>query len=194
MLDIATLRAAALPPEHLRTWHAYVAAVDAGTRRTSLDLAGALLDALDAGPVEERERFAHWLTVTLLDRSEGWFGQFGGGLTRGPSGMHRPLDWALSTHPLLTRAVVPHVLAECEVEPHGRPVRWLFQCLTGLAFRLPPTERAGLEETFERLCGPGAEPSDALLLAAERDPDARRWAVQLASGAASAVMRVETPD
>ena len=192
MIDVGTLRAAALPPLLLGTWHAYVQAVDDGVRRKALALCSELLDELDAGPAEDRERFARWLTVTLLDRSEGWMGQFGGGMTPGPTGYRRSLDWALSTHPLLSRVVVPHVLAACETEPRGRPVRWLYQCLLGQAWRLPPPDRERLEEAQARLCGPGADLGALLVLAGEHDPDARRWAEELES-VGSAVMRVEHP-
>lgn len=193
MIDVGTLRGAALPPPLLELWHAYVQAVDDGTRRESLALVATLLDELDVGPAEERARFAEWLTVTLLDRSEGWNGQFGGGMTPGPTGYRRRLDWALSAHPLVSRVVVPYVLAECEAEPSGRPVRWLYQCLLGQAWRLTPPDRARLDDALERLCGSGAVLGDLLVLAGERDPDARRWAEELAA-VGSAVLRVEHPE
>ena len=51
----------------------------------------------------------------------------------------------------------------------GRQLRWLWQALVGLKWRLQADVRSDLDATLRSVCGPDAEPIDALRLAAIND-------------------------
>lgn len=177
VIDRRFLDEADLPDALGASWGEYLDASERGLRKEALALATGLVDVLDAGPAEERERFAHWLTVALLDRSQHWHGQFGGGLTPTSDGYVLELGWALAVFPLTTRVVIPYVIEQALAERGGWPVRWLFQS-AWLAYRLPPRVQQEIEQIIVALCGDG-EPISALRLAARTDADARRWVNEL---------------
>lgn len=179
MIDRPFLDEAELPEALATTWAEYLDASERGLRAEALALASGLVDALDAGPADERERFAHWLTVALFDRSEQWRGQFGGGLTPTADGYALELGWALAVFPFTSRVVVPYVIEQALAERGGRRARWLFQA-AWLAYRLPPAIQREVGHTIETLCGDG-EPLSALRLSAKTDVDARRWVSELDS-------------
>jgi hypothetical protein len=118
-------------------WLDYVDAWDSGRRRDALAMAEAVTVSLEDLDDVQRKLFGEWLCERLFDDSEGWHGQFGGGLKYLDGGYDRPIDYALSTYPLTSRVVIPYL---CAARPQGdgRSLRWLYQCLIGLSCRLPP--------------------------------------------------------
>lgn len=166
--------------ELVRTWTACIDAWASGRRRDALGLADALVSGLDNLQREQRDLFAVWLCEGLFDEGRGWLGQFGGGLAYDDGAFSRPVEYALSINPFSTRVVVPY-LSAASPERHGHALRWLYQALIGLAYRVPPDSRAELEATMRSICGPDADPLDVLREAAVEDEFARQWLEELDS-------------
>lgn len=158
----------------VRTWLACIDAWASGQRGAALGHAEGLLSDLEGRQDEQRAAFAGWFCERLFDDSDAWAGQFGGGLAYEHGGFNRPIEYALSMNPFTTRLVVPY-LSVAALERHGHALRWLWQALSGLAYRVPPAARAELERTMRSVSGPEAEPLDVLRRAAAKDEGARKW-------------------
>lgn len=178
-VEKARLEEPPLPGGLAATWHDCLDAWLEGQRRVALARAEALVVGLDELKSDDRDRFALWLCQRLFDESRAWRGQFGGGLSPTEAGFQRPVDWALSLHPLTTGVAVPYVVAACNRGEMGASLRWLYQCLVGLASRLTPGDREKLDATLWATCGPDATPKDALMTAAKTDLLARPWLARL---------------
>jgi hypothetical protein len=179
MSETPNLVGAPLPDALRAEWAGYLHAVRDGRREQALAGVRQIVTELGGLDAEARERFGHWLCTTLFDRSEGWNGRFGGGLTfRNSHYLYdRPMGFALSTYPLTSAVVVPHVVAHAA--EGGRFLRWLYQCHIGLYFRLTPDLRAELDAALAATCGQDAVPLTALEQAARSDERARVWLAHL---------------
>lgn len=164
----AAINSPPLPEPLLTQWRDYLDACESGLRAQYLRLAGVVAEHIAEATPADRASFGRWLCVRLFDDSEGWRGQYGGG------GTGRPLEFALANHALVTGVVLPHLRAEL-VQPDGRALRWLFQALVGLSWRLPPPLAAELRDMFGERFGKDADPIEALRVAASEDVTARRW-------------------
>ena len=192
-MDRNELAAPPLPTGLLEQWHGCLDAWTSGRRPDALSAASAVAAGVGDLDAVQRDGFSRWLCERLFDRSGAWLGQFGGHL-RGPDGeQERPLEYALSLHPLLVDVVVPHLTRSATADG-GRDVRWLFQAVTGLSQRLTPAEQASLAAAVVELCGPDRPPLDVLRLAAATDERAGRWLAQFeASDSFNDVLRQGPP-
>lgn len=155
-------------------WCALLDAWESGLRRDALSLAEVLTASLSALEDDQRERFAEWFCERLFDEGSGWYGQFGGGLRPVAGRFERPLDYALSMQPFTACVVVPYLARVCQ-EGSAHHLRWLYQCLIGMRFRMPPAVGAEVDAALETICGAGATPLEVLRRAALDDDRARRW-------------------
>lgn len=173
-MDRTDLAAPPLPPGLAEQWVGCLGAWASGRRPDALAAADALVTGVDHLDAVSRDVFCSWLCERLFDGGGAWLGQFGGNL-RGPDGeRERPLEYALSLHPLLAEVVVPYLVRTAPVEL-GRPARWLFQAVTGLSQRLTPQEQRQLGAVVAEVCGPDAPPLEVLRAAAAGDERARSW-------------------
>ena len=115
--DIA---AAPLPPGQVSdAWGSYLAFWRQGIRSDALAAANRFVDSLKHSGADTSAEFARWLCVLLFDESDFWAGQWGGGLTRGKNGWHRPMAPVLTVHPLSVRVTLPYLLSSLPT-----PDRW----------------------------------------------------------------------
>lgn len=171
-MDRRRLDAPPLSELLLGMWRCFLHAWDDGRRREALLLADELTASLEAVEPADRERFGWWLCERLFDDGTGWRGQSGGGLSYRDGKWQRPVEYALSVNPLTSRIVVPHLARVCNSNA-GPQLRWLWQALVGLKWRLQSDVRSALDATLRSVCGADAEPIDALQLAAINDTRAR---------------------
>jgi hypothetical protein len=130
------------------------------------------LDLLVAAGPERFAAFARWVCSVLFDDSDWWAGQWGGGLSLRDGRWERPVEPALTVHPIAVRALLPYLISGLSAGD-GRHLRWVYQFAVGQAYRLPPRERQQLRAAIEARCGIG-EPPVALLRHAGNDALARR--------------------
>jgi hypothetical protein len=162
-----------LPDESLAAgWRAYLALWSAGRRREALASVGSFVDHLDNAGPHACATFALWWCELVFDRSEHWAGQWGGGLTRCGDRWERPVESALTVHPIALRVVLPYLLDKV-ADDHGRHLRWVYQFAVGQGYRLPPPAQRQLWSAIEARSGPGAAPIDLLRHAVD-DPVAQR--------------------
>lgn len=162
-----------LPDEPLAAeWRAYLALWSAGRRREALASVRSFVDQLEGAGPQAGAIFALWWCELLFDRSEHWAGQWGGGLALREGRWEKPVEFALTVHPIALRVVLPYLLGRVAVE-RDRHLRWAYQFTVGQGNRLPPPARRSLWSAIESRCGPGAAPIDLLRHAVD-DPDARR--------------------
>lgn len=165
--------AAPLPAGRVNdAWVSYLASWRQGTRTDAQRAANRFVDWLSDSGADTRAEFARWLCALLFDESDFWAGQWGGGLTRGKDGWHRPVAPVLTVHPLNVRVTLPYLLSSLS-NPDSRHLRWAYQFTVGQSYRLPPAERRRWRESLEALCGPGFAPIE-LLRRAQSDALARR--------------------
>jgi hypothetical protein len=130
------------------------------------------VDLLDAANGDVTAAFAEWLCGLVFDRSEFWFGEWGGGFILDGDVWQRPAAPALTVHALSVRVVLPYLIAS-RTDEGGPHTRWLYQFAVGQGYRLTPREQQRLRSAIEDRCGAGAAPIALLRLAAE-DPVAQR--------------------
>lgn len=180
-MELTDLAEPPLPHDLRAVSRASLEAWDTGRRRDVLNLAAVITTSLDEMGNGPKERFSVWLCERLFDGGDGWWGQFGGGLSLQDGQYYRPIEYALSVNTLTSRVVVPHVLRGCD-DGDSRTLRWLWQCIVGLGFRLQPDVRSDLDTALRTICGPQATPVDALRRAAVADERARTWLRDLERG------------
>ncbi len=172
-LSVEDLRRSPQPDGPCRVaWFAYVAAWDDGRRSDAHAALAELVDQLAVGPSAVAGGFARWVCELLFDRGEWLAGQWGGGTVLRNGGWRRPAGFALTSHLLSTRVVLPYLLTALP-ESRTPDVRWLYQYALGQMYRLPPAESRRLRSAIEEHCG--SADLTGLLRCVPADPVAQRW-------------------
>jgi hypothetical protein len=157
----------------LGEWCEYLECWSSGRRSEAMARAAVFVNRLNAAGIAATNEFAHWLCQELFDRGDMWAGHWGGGLTFRDGAWQRPVEFALTLHPLTVGVTLPYLLV-VSGRGHGPGHRWLYQFLVGQSYRLPPEKRQRLRLILEDRYGTGAQPVDVLRVAADHDPIARR--------------------
>jgi hypothetical protein len=172
-LTLGDLANPPLPDESLAAgWQAYLRLWSDGRRHDALASVRSLVDEIEGAGPQVCAAFARWWCEVLFDRSEHWAGQWGGGLSLREGRWEKPVEFALTVHPITLRLILPYLLGKVAVE-QDRHLRWAYQFTVGQGCRLPPPAQRRLFSAIESRCGPGAAPIDLLEHAVD-DPDARR--------------------
>lgn len=161
----AAINSPPLPEPLLKEWRNYLDAYESGLRAQYLHMAQDLVDAVADLPTADQARFGQWLCDRLFNSTYAWNSQHYGA---------PPIESALSNHALVTGVVLPQLRVEM-AQPDGRTLRWFYQALVGLSWRLPPPLAAELRDILTERFGEDAAPIDALRVAASDDETARRW-------------------
>ncbi|GAA4946942.1 hypothetical protein [Actinoplanes utahensis] len=141
-------------------WGAYLSSYLQGRRSPALVRANRFLALIGAEPVH-RTSFAEWVCTGLFDRSDFWSGQWGGGLILRGRRWERPVEPALTFHPISSGVVLPYLVGGLRREER-QPLRWTYQFAVGQLDRLLPVERDELRSAIADRCGPDAALIDLL--------------------------------